>query len=127
VSTGRAERALLALWLALLCCAAGAAELGTLFNTPQERERLDRLRRGEPEPAAADTSAPRPVGKPVVTGFVKRSDGRHTVWIDGTAVTVATPEAAKTIEALPIESATRAPDVRFERKSSEQPPARKAP
>jgi hypothetical protein len=127
VSIGRADRLLLALLLALYWCPAGAVELGTLFNTPQERDRLDRLRRGEPEPAAAEASPSRAVGRPMVTGFVKRSDGRHTVWIDGTPVTVATPEAAKTIEALPAESATRAPDVRFERKSSEQPPARKAP
>lgn len=128
MSTGRAERLFAAMLLALAATAAGGAELGTLFNTPQERERLDRLRRGEPEPApAAEASVARPSGKPVVTGFVKRSDGRHTVWIDGTPVTVATPEAAKTVEALPAESASRAPGVRFERKSSEQPPARKAP
>jgi hypothetical protein len=127
VSTVRAERLFIAMLLAFCACAAGAAELGTLFNTPQERERLDRLRRGEPEPAPAEASPARAAGKPVVTGFVKRSDGRHTVWIDGTAVTVATPQAARTIEAIPIESATRAPDVRFERKSSEQPAARKGP
>jgi hypothetical protein len=64
---------------------AGAAEvaLGTLFHTPEERERLDRMRRGEPERPQATTG-----GAPSVTGFVKRSDGRHTVWIDGTPVSV---------------------------------------
>jgi hypothetical protein len=65
---------------------AGAAEiaLGTLFHTPEERERLDRMRRGEPE--KPQSSAPN--GVPSVTGFVKRSDGRHTVWIDGTPISV---------------------------------------
>ena len=97
--------------------------LGTLFHTPEERARLDRMRRGEAEPESAVES-----GKaPAVTGFVKRSDGRHTVWIDGIPVPVATPRDAKTVEALPIESASRPPDVRFERKSSEQPAPRKAP
>jgi hypothetical protein len=65
---------------------AGAAEvpLGTLFHTPEERERLDRMRRGEPESPQAAT----PGSAPSVTGFVKRSDGRHTVWIDGTPISV---------------------------------------
>ncbi len=80
---------------ALILCApafaiAAAPALGTLFHTPEERERLDRVRRGEPESAAA----PAPGRTPAVTGFVKRSDGRHTVWIDGAPVTVRGPQAA---------------------------------
>ena len=69
---------------ALLLAASGASaapELRTLFHSPQERERLDRLRRGEPMEAIL---APRRA--PTITGFVKRSDGRNTVWIDGTPV-----------------------------------------
>lgn len=73
--------------LAHAAIAAGAppAELGTLFHTPEERARLDRLRRGEPSepPAGAAASAPR---TPAVTGYVRRSDGRNTVWVDGTPV-----------------------------------------
>ena len=82
-----ASRALLLLALCASACA-GAAQppLGTLFHTPEERDRLDRLRRGEPEAAAA--AAPAPGGGSSITGFVKRSDGRHTVWIDGQPVTV---------------------------------------
>ena len=58
-----------------------ADELRTLFHTPEERARLDRLRRGEPPEAShAERRAPQ------VTGFVKRSDGRDTVWIDGRPV-----------------------------------------
>jgi hypothetical protein len=44
------------------------------------------LRRGEPETQAAVNSAGR--SQPAVTGFVRRSDGRNTVWIDGTPVAV---------------------------------------
>jgi hypothetical protein len=84
-----APRALAALALALSAgCAVGATldTLGTLFTTPQERERLDRLRRGEPGTQAGVDNAGRP--EPAVTGFVRRSDGRNTIWIDGTPVAV---------------------------------------
>ena len=72
--------------LLLACSSAAAAEvpLGSLFHTPEERARLDRMRRGETEPERA----PEPGKSSVVTGFVKRSDGRHTVWIDGSPITV---------------------------------------
>ena len=81
--------------LALALCApvfaiAAAPALGTLFLTPEERERLDRIRRGEPESPAAPVTG----GPSSVTGFVKRSDGRHTVWIDGAPVTVRGSQAA---------------------------------
>lgn len=86
----RVSALLLALATALEAVAAD--ELGTLFTTPEERARLDRLRRGE------NTSAVRtaPEGifnrhKPALTGYVQRSDGRATVWIDGRPVVVATP------------------------------------
>lgn len=70
-----------AAFLAVMSSAAAGEELRTLFHTAEERSRLDRLRRGEPmEPARAAE----PQRKPAVTGFVKRSDGRDTVWIDGT-------------------------------------------
>ena len=59
------------------------AELRTLFHSAAEREELDRIRRGDPPEEVASTKR----GPPVVTGFVKRSDGRDTVWLDGRAVT----------------------------------------
>lgn len=75
-----ASRGILALVASLAAAPSAAAELGTLFHTPEERAALDRLRRGEPtEPPPAAAEA-RP---PVVTGYVRRSDGRHTVWVDG--------------------------------------------
>ncbi len=91
--TAGVERLFLALAIACAAADAGAIELGTLFNSPEERARLDRLRRGEP----ADRGAARG-GPSQVTGFVKRSDGRSTVWIDGVPMQVATPKAGALLE-----------------------------
>lgn len=77
----------------LVAATAGAAELGTLFTTPEERARLDRIRRGDP-PVSEATSPTGRSGAPVVTGYVKRSDGRNTVWIDGSPVAVGKGSAA---------------------------------
>jgi hypothetical protein len=82
----RARRRLAIALACLAVLAAQAAELGTLFTTPEERLRLDRLRRGEPE--VAQTPAQEHSRTPTLTGFVKRSDGRNTVWIDGVPMAV---------------------------------------
>lgn len=80
----RAER-LLAVLLCAGATAAGAVELDRLFHTPDERERLDRLRRGEPVAQVADE----PIRRREITGYVKRSDGRGTTaFIDGVPVPV---------------------------------------
>jgi hypothetical protein len=72
--------------LLLAACAVAtplaAMELGTLFHTPEERARLDRLRRGEAT-APAQAVVPGESRPPRVTGYVRRSDGRNTVWVDG--------------------------------------------
>jgi len=87
-----------ALVLACLVAAAfGAAAqespLGTLFLTPAERARLDALRRGDAAaPGTPSASAPR---DHALTGYVQRSDGRTTVWIDGRAVSVPPRKAPK--------------------------------
>jgi len=70
-------RARLALLLLSFSAAVPAQELGTLFHSPKEREALERMRRGE---TVEQTLVPIP--DPVVTGFVKRSDGKSTVFID---------------------------------------------
>jgi hypothetical protein len=75
--------------------AASAAELGTLFTTPDERDRLDRIRRGEAAAPGTNSQAAR---TPSVTGFVKRSDGRNTVWIDGVAIAVGQRDAKRLLE-----------------------------
>jgi len=56
------------------------AELRTLFHSAAEREKLDRARRGEPAEEEAVAGGKR--GPPKITGFVRRSDGRDTVWLD---------------------------------------------
>jgi hypothetical protein len=110
----RASRVfLLAATIASLGLGARAAEdLGTLFFTPQERAALDRMRRGEPETPSVARMA-----RHSVTGFVRRSDGRDTVWIDGAPI----PFAGAPPEAILPPDAKRAPPaagsaVRIERK-----------
>lgn len=93
--TVRAERLVLALAIACWAASAGAVELGTLFNSPEERARLDRLRRGDP-PERANARASSSSSQ--VTGFVKRSDGRSTVWIDGVPMQLANPKAGALLE-----------------------------
>ena len=114
--TARAERRLAALALALAAAIApaAAAELGTLFHSPEERERLDRLRRGEPDRRVA---AARGGGAREVTGFVKRSDGRGTAFIDGTPVPVG-PKNSRLLEpgAVSGYAERKSEDLKIERK-----------
>ena len=79
----RASRAVLAAAMvaSLELAACAAEELGALFFTPQERASLDRMRRGEPESPSLARMA-----RHAVTGFVRRSDGRNTVWTWGPQV-----------------------------------------
>jgi hypothetical protein len=85
----RAERLLLAA-ACLLSAGAWAADFGTLFHSAEERERLDRLRRGEP----VSQDAEEPQRRKEITGFVMRSDGRGgTAFVDGAPVHVDAPEA----------------------------------
>ena len=64
--------------IALVAGPACGDELGTLFHTPKERAEFERLRRGES--IAGESTYARP--DPVITGYVKRSDGKSTVFID---------------------------------------------
>ena len=86
--------------LLLAACALGGAvradELGTLFYSPEERARMDQLRRGDVTPARAEGAEPQktvPARPPVLTGYVQRSDGRDTVWIDGRPLVTTSPQA----------------------------------
>ena len=106
--------------LALALCApafvlAAPAALGTLFHTAEERERLERIRRGEPESPAAPAAS----GASSVTGFVKRSDGRHTVWIDGAPITVRGTQASPVFDTRSVRAySDREEDsLKIERKS----------
>ena len=87
--------------IALAAAAAARAEvpaMGRLFMTPGERASLDSLRagggrapgrqpamaqpQGAPEESAPVFEPPPPPAPVVVTGIVKRSGGRSTVWIN---------------------------------------------
>jgi hypothetical protein len=103
---------LLALALSGAVHAQAPAELRTLFHSAGEREELDRVRRGDPPEEVASTKR----GPPVVTGFVKRSDGRDTVWLDGRAVTGA--------EAKRLESTAKARDPASGNRAIEIKPSR---
>lgn len=62
-----------------------AQELGRLFFTQEQREALDARRRArlpDKPPAAAVVASP----TTRVDGFVKRSSGKSTLWLDGYAV-----------------------------------------
>lgn len=109
---GRVERLLAALACAA-SLAAGAADLGTLFHSPEERARLDRLRRGEP----ASPTAANPAARREITGFVKRSDGRGTAFIDGVPVPVG-PDNSRLLEpgAVSGYAARKDENLRIERK-----------
>ena len=77
-----------ALAVVLLCAAlapraAIAQELGRLFFTPEQRDALDARRKARlPDKPAA--LAPSPTTR--VDGGVRRSSGKSTVWLDGSAV-----------------------------------------
>lgn len=108
MATARPSALLLVFALAAPCLA-GAAEIGTLFHSAEERARLDKLRRGEPEALAIATPARREV-----TGFVRRSDGRGTVWINGVPVTVADSAARELFDPQKVRTPGRG-DVKVER------------
>jgi hypothetical protein len=79
-----------------LCVApaiAAAQEFGRLFFTPQQRSALDERRRARvpDKPAAAVVATP--VTR--VDGYVKRSAGPSTVWINGDPVSETAPEAPR--------------------------------
>lgn len=69
-----------------------AGEVGRLFFTPVERDRLDQLRKSSrpPEKAGAADAAPDPVQEALaapppflaIQGYVRRSDGKGTVWVN---------------------------------------------
>lgn len=78
---------------------AQSRELGTLFFTPAERINLDKLRRGE-------NIAPSESADPVINGYIRRSDGVNTVWING-APFKADAKRLERIDSLPIGTTAR--------------------
>ena len=85
----------LSLGAALLGAGSGAVgqDLGRLFLTPDERERLDKARQSTPEiaeirPRERSVTQPQEEEAPevpliIVNGLVQRSDGATTAWVNG--------------------------------------------
>lgn len=115
-----ARRVCLGILLALAALGAAADELGTLFHTPEERARLDRLRRGEPAvPTASTAPAAASGARQALTGFVQRSDGRTTVWIDGNPVPLPSPRSAPKLDPNSVRGySDEAGGVKVERKTA---------
>lgn len=94
----------------LVCSEAGhAAEPvpklpGPFFQTQEERVQLDRARAGLPAVARA---APKRTAPPVINGFVKRSDGRATVWIDGVVAKTDNAAAVEQLEPMMVGGGSR--------------------
>ncbi len=125
-------RARLALLLLAFSVAVPAQELGTLFHSPKEREALERMRRGE---TVEQSLVPLP--DPVVTGFVKRSDGKSTVFIDKRPYPARDPRMQGVLDPriveryepvpLPVESSTVAPNEAKAPGTTDKPPSKATP
>lgn len=98
---------LLPLLVALLLTASAQAQthvIGRLFFTPEERHQLD-VGRGliaapPPPPAPVEAAAPPPPPPPLtVNGFIRRSNGPATVWVNrnATPASVAGPQVTLTL------------------------------
>ncbi len=87
------------LWMLVLASVAGPlqaapdADFGRLFSTPQERSRLDSLRQNRAlqtaRPQTGSPAAPVAAEMPepvTMQGYVKRSDGATTLWINNQPV-----------------------------------------
>ncbi|MGH8745856.1 MAG: hypothetical protein ACREUK_05140, partial [Burkholderiales bacterium] len=81
----RALPALAGILLAAASAAAAAQELGRLFFTPEQRAELDARRKARvpDKPAAVLIESP----STTFDGYVKRSDGKSTLFLNGEPVT----------------------------------------
>ena len=84
---------LLAVLFALAAPARAADPLGRLFFTPEQRAALDARRKARvpDKPAAAAVASP--VTR--IDGYVKRSQGPSTVWMNGESLSEGSPEAPR--------------------------------
>ena len=75
--------------LSLTACAAAAAEFGRMFFTPEQRATLDKSRKQNTR-AESDGDF-KPPAPPVpqnvsVTGLIRRSDGKYSIWLNNRVV-----------------------------------------
>lgn len=87
------KRALFAVLLAFIGTCE-AQDVGRLFFTPEQRAALDARRKARvPDRPAAAPVVASPTTR--LDGFVRRSDGRNTVWVNGESLDDAGPEAPR--------------------------------
>jgi hypothetical protein len=84
---------LFVLALAVALPARAADPLGRLFFTPEQRAALDARRKARVPDKPAAAMVVSPVTR--VDGFVKRSQGPSTVWMNGESVSEGSPEAPR--------------------------------
>jgi hypothetical protein len=86
-------KVLLALTAMFFLTGVQAQELGRLFFTPEQRSALDARRKARvpDKPAAVAVASP----TTRVDGFVKRSRGPSTVWVNGEPLPEGAPEAPR--------------------------------
>ncbi len=86
----------LAVLLVLPAAPCAAQELGRLFFTPEQRDALDARRKARvpDKPAAAEVAAP----TLRLDGYVKRSGGRSTVWVNGESISEGTSAGSPRID-----------------------------
>jgi hypothetical protein len=87
------SRAIAFACLVLAASSAAAQELGRLFMTPEQRASLDARRKAR----VPDRPAEKVVASPTtrVDGYVQRSGGRSTVWVNGEPLSEYSAEAPR--------------------------------
>jgi hypothetical protein len=82
-------RVVVGILLSLPACAAAADDLGRMFFTPEQRATLDKTRkqnsRSEADREFKPPAPPLPQNVSV-TGMIRRSDGKNTIWLNNRVV-----------------------------------------
>lgn len=89
----RAHAAFLFLVLGCMAASAAAQEVGRLFFTPEQRAALDARRKARVPDKPSAPAVISPTTR--LDGYVKRSGGRSTVWVNGETLPEAAPEAPR--------------------------------
>ncbi|HYL70809.1 MAG TPA: hypothetical protein VEY89_05860 [Candidatus Dormibacteraeota bacterium] len=85
---------LLGLWLTAAAGPCAAQEFGRLFFTPEQRAALDARRKARvPDRPAATPAAASPTTR--LDGYVVRSGGRSTIWVNGESLQDGSAEALR--------------------------------
>ena len=84
----------LGVWLAAAAYPCAAQEFGRLFFTPEQRAALDARRKARvPDKPAATAVAASPTTR--LDGYVVRSEGRSTIWVNGESLQDGSAEALR--------------------------------